>query len=526
MALTYRFEIDYPELNNKTISQSPVISWGLYDADHATITQLGKKIRLVRHGTPQTTIVPLYEPALTSADARLQSYQCTRLRPGDYTLYLSVLLNPSAEIGFSTETSYFFTVAKYQENIIRWEKNDTEDAYSFLSWFSTSDINITSNPERIKLALDTEGFPVNDTVSIIFDSQAAGAQWHKLNTVAIKPEGTLVDTFARSAATRDALTYAGYVAITDGILGGLSTPDKVAKNRFLEIKYVLWSGNNNSVTPLIDSTIISYKTFAALTPTAEFQYAKLDGEFPTPFSLNNTTELVSGVVRLKANGYLYYYNSPGFINLIITGESPAVFDSVTLDQDIPASSSLSMSWRTFDKFKKREENTYKTITPVGNIYTLNYDSGDDKKNTHRYLDLRIDVTGFNPNGPYTVTPAISLIEVASRVILNPNFAYAFTTKFSLPDYLKNIFIEANDNLDEIDLCEILYGINVQNPDSLVWEDYQVIEKQKIISAITNNGTELRLGMKLTSDSLAYYPEVDEVGMIIETNDGSKVYYNK
>ena len=53
----------------------------------------------------------------------------------------------------------------------------------------------------------------------------------------------------------------------------------------------------------------------------------------------------------------------------------------------------------------------------------------------------------------------------------------------------------------------------------------IYEKNRLIDAIAVQSNNMRIGVKLSSNSLVYFPILHELGFIVETINGDKVYLN-
>lgn len=518
--MAVQFLIDYIETSNTTISTRPLITWSFYDTGSVNPVQTGAQISLYNINTNET-IVNAYEPQGNAAFQ--QSYKCPTLKPGYYRFALRVqgdfIINDV--LTWSSEYSYYFYVIKWEEKEIRWESNDSS-AYSFNKWFNFTNLDINTNSERIKLSSSGITYLTGDYVTEYRIQGETDVAWQNISiskSCPVDPSDptntTSISVFARaSSVPLTELDTPSWVEIYDNNLIGLV-------GEYLQIKCTLNPDNTNTLTPLLNSLLITYLVPAKTSSDNTTIICNLEESY-----LHNNTEYKDGVIQLKAKETVYTYVSNGILSTIFDASNPVVFTSIDLNYNIPANTTLVIKSRLFNNPNNKPDYDLTSTTTLtsGTTYSYvlpyqSYDTGGAK--LYRYAEIMFE---FNASLDVTESPSITSLTLNYSDITDTSKYYFYSTNISFPSNISKIFYTGNDNLNDTAFCGIEYGITFK--DSKVWEeDYIKYTKNTLIDAISVQSNNMRIGVKLTSNSLVYYPILHELGFIVETENGDKIYLN-
>jgi hypothetical protein len=505
--MAIQFNIDYVESSNITMSSQPVVSWRYYDSDSNAV-QTGAWINLYNVDT-NTYYAQDIKP--NGNDAFSQSYKCPVLKPGYYRFGLRVrgdYLITEGITGWSSEYYYYFYVTKWVENEIRWESNDTS-INSFNKWFNFTNLDINTNSERIKLTASGITYLTGDYVTEYRIQNELDVAWQTISINKSCPSDTAITLYAR-ASSEPMLEddTPSWIEITDNNLSGLM-------GEYLQIKCTLKPDSSNSLTPILNSILITY-----LIPAKSATETKTINCDLTQGYLYNNTELVNSSIQLKTLGTDYTYVSSGILSTLFDAGMPVVYTSLNLTYTTPGDSALVVKSRLYNNPNNKPDFST-SIIPVGTIFTLPYQSFETgAAKLYQYCEIMFE---FTASTDFTESPSINSMKLNYSDIIDTTTNYFYSTVISFPSNITKIFYTGNDNNLTTSFCNVEYGITLT--DSKNWDDYTIYEKNKLIDAIAVQSNSMRIGVKLSSNSLVYYPILHELGFIVETENGDKIYLN-
>lgn len=521
------------ENNNRVVDKTPRIQWSFIDT-YSSHKQSAYRISLKKVGEVNYTIpaagdiknnysgIDYAEYALSNKDGYYYYHDVkTPLSAGTYDVYVrSKDSNGDPANPWTEPTNLQFTVINSQENIIRFSVNTDAETPNFGNYWSTSNVDITTNPERVKLSEVNHTIYKDGYLVLEADSGYNDTVWDTITYSISLPSSSSIKLYARASndsATINNGTWSGDLASG----GDLVYPNQVhITGRYIQIMVELIASSTKLSTPSLEYLVVSYTTPDI---SGETQVLSLSS-FYKPSTNKNVTYVYSATepnsdnkVVLSADPAktINIYKESGYDIIKIELDYAVNMQYLLLDFLEPGNSSVKCQFKTFNDILDEPQTSWSDeIDPIGNIVSIQEDEV-------RFIYIKLLL---NAQTDTYDTPKIKSMTLFFENFINPGISYFYSFNYLLNSNLRKILLTANDNLRDTRNCNIQYGICCTN--STDFNDYQVIDKNRLVKFIVNPGSSIRVGAKMISGSTTYKPEIHELGFVIEDVDASHIYLNE
>lgn len=395
-----------------------------------------------------------------------------------------------------------FTVYQYGENAYNGTGGYVTDM-GFEDWPTTLDVDITSNPQGVRIAatgISDSIYATPGIYKLIKTTNTSNTQWGYVVYQSDAPDGTSVEVVARTADTEDALESAGWSA-------PLKSGDSINKEgRVLELRITLTTSSvTRTITPTIRDVMVSYYTPALASGDLVYAWHEFSETFPEFNYYLNTRSVPYGTsgtystcgVGLTVDHEDHEYASPGYIILRHDSVGLNDWNGVRVYGALPTEtgSTLQVAYKVFNKLNLAEDTAWSTPTS----FTANSASpfcltfGNATIGNKRYMDVKVT---FDASYDKAGTPEVTKVEFDWTKKVDPKSLYFFTEYCYIPSDLVSIILTANTQ--EPDGCSIYYGVNFD--DSTDFSRYTQISKNQLVELIAG-GRYPKIGVELLSGSI-------------------------